>query len=43
MNQLLQILQYLGPGMPPPYNGRLDLNADGFITISDLLLALAAL
>lgn len=43
MNQLLQILQYLGPGMPPPYNGRLDLNTDGFITIVDLLLALAAI
>jgi hypothetical protein len=43
MMQLLQILQYMGPGTPPPYNGRLDLNADGFITISDLLLALAAL
>lgn len=43
MMQLLAILQYLGPGMPPPYNARLDLNADGFITISDLLLALAML
>lgn len=43
MNQLLHILQFLGPGMPPPYNVRFDLNADGFITISDLLLALAAL
>lgn len=43
MNQLLQILQYLGPGMPPPYNSRLDLNADGFITVMDFLLALANL
>ena len=38
---LLLILQYLGPGMPPPYNARLDLNADGFITVMDLLAALA--
>jgi hypothetical protein len=43
MNQLLQILQYLGPGMPPPYNARLDLNSDGFITVMDFLLALANL
>ena len=43
MNQLLQILQYLGPGIPPPYNGRLDLNADGFITVIDFLQALAML
>lgn len=43
MIQLLQILQYLGPGMPPPYNSRLDLNADGFISVMDLLMALAAL
>lgn len=43
MTQLLAILQYLGPGMPPPYNGRLDLNADGFINVPDLLLALAML
>jgi len=43
MSQLIAILQYLGPGMPPPYNARLDLNADGFITVLDFLLALAAL
>jgi hypothetical protein len=43
MNQLLQILQYMGPGMPPPYNSRLDLNADGFITVVDFLQALAML
>ena len=43
MMQLLQILQYLGPGTPPPYNGRLDLNADGFITVLDFLQALARL
>jgi len=43
MNQLLQILQYLGPGMPPPYNSRVDLNADGFITVVDFLQALAML
>lgn len=43
MMQLLQILQYLGPGIPPPYSARLDLNADGWITIADFLLALAAL
>ncbi len=28
--------------MPPPYNSRVDLNADGFITIVDLLIALAS-
>lgn len=29
--------------MPPPYNARLDLNSDGFITVMDFLLALASL
>ena len=43
MMQLLHILQYLGPGTPPPYNSRLDLNADGFITVVDFLQALAML
>jgi hypothetical protein len=43
MTQMLAILQYLGPGMPPPYNARLDLNADGFITVMDFLQALALL
>lgn len=38
-----QILQFLGPGTPPPYNARLDLNSDGFITVMDFLLALANL
>jgi hypothetical protein len=43
MTQLLAILQYLGPGMPPPYNARLDFNGDGLITVSDFLQALALL
>lgn len=43
MNQLLQILQYLGPGMPPPYNPLCDINRDGFITVVDFLQALAML
>lgn len=38
---LTALLQYLGPGMPPPYNPALDLNADGWITVQDLLLMLA--
>ena len=37
------ILQFLGPGMPPPYKPVYDLNGDGVITITDLLNALAAL
>jgi hypothetical protein len=36
-----QILQFLGPGMPPPYNPFCDLNRDGLITVIDLLNALA--
>lgn len=40
---LMAILQYLGPGTPPPYNAALDLNADGWITFKDLLLCLAGL
>jgi hypothetical protein len=41
ISDLMALLQFLGPGMPPPYNAALDLNADGWITIQDLLLMLA--
>ena len=34
------ILQYFG-AMPPPYDPLYDINKDGFITVLDLLLALA--
>jgi hypothetical protein len=43
MQTLMGILQFLGPGTPPPYNAALDLNADGWITFKDLLLCLAGL
>ena len=43
MTLITAILQFLGPGMPPPWNPRLDLNSDGFITIMDLLIALTLL
>ena len=43
MAHLMGILQYLGPGTPMPYNAALDLNADGWITVADLLLCLAGL
>lgn len=42
MLHLIGILQYLG-AMPPPYNAALDLNADGWINVKDLLLCLANL
>lgn len=42
MGLITAILNYLY-GYPPPYNSRYDLNGDGFITISDLLEALALL
>lgn len=42
MELLTAIINYL-VGMPPPYNARYDLNADGFITIADFLAALALL
>lgn len=42
MAHLIGILQYLGE-MPPPYNAALDLNADGFIGVADLLICLASL
>lgn len=38
-----QILQFLGPGTPPPYNPLCDLNRDGLITVIDLLKALTLL
>lgn len=38
---LIALLQYLGPGIPPEYDPLLDVNADGWITIQDLLLMLA--
>ena len=41
VQHLLGILQYLGPGTPPPYNAALDLNGDGWITIADLLAMLS--
>ena len=41
MNDTLNgIVQYFG-AMPPPYNPLYDLNKDGWITVLDLLLALA--
>jgi len=43
MAHLMALLQYLGPGMPMPYNPTLDLNGDGWITVYDLLLCLAGL
>lgn len=42
MNLITAIINYL-VGFPPPYNARYDLNGDGFITITDLLLALGQL
>ena len=42
MSHLLGILNYLG-GTPPPYDATLDLNADGFIGVADLLICLAGL
>lgn len=41
MAHLMAILQYLGPGMPMPYNAALDLNGDGWITVADLLAMLS--
>jgi hypothetical protein len=38
---LIALLQYLGPGMPPPYNPMLDVNADGWINVADLLAMLS--
>jgi hypothetical protein len=43
MQTLMGILQFLGPGMPPPYNAALDLNGDGMVNVPDLLLCLAGL
>ena len=42
LTHLLGILQFLG-GTPPPYDAALDLNADGWINLQDLLLCLANL
>ena len=36
MNFILGMLAYF-TGTPPPYNVKYDLNADGYITIADLL------
>jgi len=41
MAHLMALLQYLGPGMPPPYNPTLDLNGDGWINVADLLAMLS--
>ena len=41
MAHLMALLQYLGPGMPMPYNATLDLNGDGWITVADLLAMLS--
>ena len=41
MAHLMALLQYLGPGTPPPYNPVLDLNTDGWINIQDLLAMLS--
>lgn len=43
MTLVNQILQFLGPGVPPPYNPLCDINRDGFITVVDFLQALAML
>ena len=37
---ILQMLPYF-TGFPPPYDAHYDFNADGFITIADVLAALA--
>ena len=38
---LMALLPYLGPGTPPPYNAALDVNADGWINVADLLAMLS--
>lgn len=40
---LIALLQYLGQDIPPVYDPFYDLNADGWITVQDLLLMLANL
>ena len=40
MALILEVLSFLN-GTPPPYSRSADLNADGIVTISDLLIALS--
>lgn len=42
MSFILEMLAYFN-GTPPPYNAKYDLNADGYITIADLLQYLTTL
>ena len=42
MSFILEMLAYF-TATPPPYNAKYDLNADGYITIADLLQYLTAL
>ncbi len=40
MALILEILSFLN-GTPPPYSRTADLNADGIVTVADLLIALS--